>query len=150
MSAVNQIPAALRPMGEWPLLRRLSVLALAVLMVTMVPLLPPGPGQVASWAVGLTLALAFLMLDVLGLARRWLAQRALVQLHALLAEDATPCIATDDLGQVVYRNRAAAARFGEAEVTLAASLGDVVAHPSAVLYRLQGRARRSAMGARMW
>jgi two-component system, cell cycle sensor histidine kinase and response regulator CckA len=59
----------------------------------------------------------------------------------LVARDATPCFATDDVGQIIYQNQAAEVRFGKRDgATLVAALGDHFAQPGAVLYRLQNRA----------
>ncbi|MDR5651587.1 ATP-binding response regulator [Ruixingdingia sedimenti] len=82
---------------------------------------------------------------ILRAARALAARRARVfaaRAGAVVAEDAAPCFTTDADGQVLYRNRAAVARFGAGGggQTLVAALGDVFAHPSAVLYRLQSRA----------
>jgi two-component system cell cycle sensor histidine kinase/response regulator CckA len=55
--------------------------------------------------------------------------------------DATPCLTTDDIGQITWRNHAAEERFrGRAADTLAALLADQFANPGAVVFRLQSRA----------
>ena len=121
--------------------RRLPVLVLAVLLVAVGALVPAGMPRLMVWSVAATLAFAVMLMDLsarLGAVRR---RRHAARLHALVAEDAAPCFASDDAGQVLYRNAAAGARFGRGDAqTLAATLGDVFAHPSAVLYRLQSRA----------
>ena len=57
----------------------------------------------------------------------WVAQtardRLAAQLMVLVGEDAAPCFSTDDLGQVLFSNDAAKARFGDnAAATLVAVL----------------------------
>ncbi|MCB6177233.1 response regulator [Rhodobacter sp. Har01] len=63
------------------------------------------------------------------------------QLTTLVGEDAAPCFSTDELGQILYRNVAAQARFGDnPTATLVGVLHEQFASPSAVLFRLQTRA----------
>ena len=64
----------------------------------------------------------------------------------LVAGDATPYFTTDATGQVIYRNAAADAAFGPDAASLVAVLGDQIASPSAVLFRLQGRAEVEGVG----
>ncbi|VDC30850.1 ATP-binding protein [Pseudogemmobacter humi] len=89
------------------------------------------------------LALVMVTLALWGLARlaRREDEQLFARLSALVGEDAAPCFTTDALGQILYRNRAAQARFGDTPaVTLAAQLHEQIASPSAVMYRLQTRA----------
>src|SRR5690606_15118770 len=63
------------------------------------------------------------------------------RLSLLIGEDVAPCFSTDIMGQILFCNRAAIARFGEqTPATLAAQLHEQIASPSAVMYRLQSRA----------
>jgi len=92
------------------------------------------------------LALIGLTILVRGLA--WLDRRREMrheaQLSLLVGEDAAPCFTTDELGQVLYRNASAMARFGEAAAaTLVSVLHEQFASPSNVLFRLQSRAANS-------
>lgn len=88
--------------------------------------------------------LALAALTVLRLAvTRWgpaLRARSGRRMLSLVENDATPCFATDSLGEVTYRNAAAEARFGPSAGTLTAALGNLFALPGAVLFRLQTRA----------
>jgi two-component system cell cycle sensor histidine kinase/response regulator CckA len=60
--------------------------------------------------------------------------------------DATPCLTTDDIGQIVWMNVSAEDRFRDRRApnglppTLPALLGDMFANPGAVVFRLQSRA----------
>ena len=59
----------------------------------------------------------------------------------LVHDDPAPCFATNPEGEVVFRNLAADERFNQPnQRSLTATLGDVFAHPAAVLFRLQSRA----------
>lgn len=105
--------------------------------------LPKFDLQMMAWGAALTTGLTALFLmfrDRL----LWVRQiQAASKLQSLLAEDSTPCFTTNGAGDILFRNRAAEMRFGRrgSDVLLTA-LGGVFAHPSAVLYRLQGRASR--------
>ena len=121
--------------------RRLPVLAAALALVVAGLLVAPGTLRLTLWAVAATLAFSVALLWVaLPLGDRMRRHHAR-RLHALVADDAAPCFASDDEGQVLYRNKAAMARFGRGDArTVLATLGDVFAHPSSVMYRLQSRA----------
>lgn len=121
--------------------RRLPVLGASVVLALAGLLAPPGMARLSLWSVAATLAFAVVLLDLWGRLSDYLRKHQAARLHGLVANDATPCFASDDNGLVLFRNRAAATRFGRADTqTLVAALGDVFAHPSAVLYRLQSRA----------
>ncbi len=67
-------------------------------------------------------------------------------LDEFIAHDATPSVSTDADGQILHLNAAARERFGAGDsATLVALLGDHVAAPAAMIYRLQNRA--GAVGA---
>ncbi|WP_225026207.1 hybrid sensor histidine kinase/response regulator [Xinfangfangia pollutisoli] len=90
---------------------------------------------------GLALALVALALRLVALSDRRREARLGAQLQSLVGDDASPCFTTDELGQILYRNAAAQARFGEtASATLVGALHEQFASPSAVLFRLQSRA----------
>ncbi|MCU0901847.1 MAG: ATP-binding protein [Cypionkella sp.] len=60
---------------------------------------------------------------------------------SLVGEDAAPCFATNDIGQIVYQNAVAVERFGDRDAaTLVSVLKSHFTTPEAVLYRLQNRA----------
>jgi len=62
-------------------------------------------------------------------------------MQRIVGDDAAPCFTTDELGVVLFRNTAASIRFGAHPAeTLAAHLGEQVASPAAILFRLQSRA----------
>lgn len=59
----------------------------------------------------------------------------------LVGQDAAPCFATNDIGQIVYQNAVATERFGDKDAaTLVSVLKSHFTTPEAVLYRLQNRA----------
>jgi two-component system cell cycle sensor histidine kinase/response regulator CckA len=121
--------------------RLLPLLALAALLAVAALAAGAGMARVGLVAGALTLVLIAAGLRLAawhaGRAERDLART----MQALLADDAAPCFSTDPDGAVLYRNAAAAARFSGGDGrTLVATLADVFAHPSAVLYRLQSRA----------
>jgi len=121
--------------------RRLPILGVAVGLAGVGLLAPEGMARLAVWSVSGTLAFAVVLLDLSARVADGLRRRHAARLHALVSDDAAPCFASDDTGRVLYRNRAADTRFGRGDAqTLVATLGDVFAHPSAVLYRLQSRA----------
>ncbi len=101
-----------------------------------------------SWAVQVSLVLVGLVLVGVAVAVRVLSRldrrretRLAAQLMVLVGEDAAPCFSTDEMGQILFRNAAAMARFGEnATETLVGTLHEQFASPSAVLFRLQSRA----------
>jgi len=97
--------------------------------------------QITLVVVGLSLiGIALIVRGLVWLARRREARLA-AQLLALVGEDAAPCFSTDDLGQLLFSNAAAKARFGNnSAATLVAVLHEQFASPSAVLFRLQLRA----------
>jgi len=93
-------------------------------------------------AAGVTLLLVALMMVLR--ARVQTGARALASqlLAGFIEKDAAPSFVTDADGAVHARNDAALARFsGTQSDTLAGTLRAIFANPSAVLYRLQARAR---------
>lgn len=131
-------PDHLRPHLQW-----LPVVGFASLIGVLGFYLPKPDLQMMAWGAALTTGVTavFLMFRDQILWARQL--HAASKLQSLLAEDSTPCFTTNGAGEILFRNRAAEMRFGRrgSDVLLTA-LGGVFAHPSAVLYRLQGRAAR--------
>ena len=119
------------------------LLALALAAAAGGLLAGPGLVQLGLFASGGTIAMTVLFLVLAGrLAARRRSRRA-AEVGRIVAEDAAPCFTTDGEGAILYRNKAAEARFERgAAGTLAGTLGDIFAHPAAVLYRLQSRALR--------
>lgn len=123
---------------------RLAVIAaMAVGFVAIARFLAPdGLWSLALLAVGGTLGCAALLtLARMGLDRR---RRGIAEvvLQRLIAHDVVPSFVADADGEVHVRNPAAEARYaGDEAATLAGALRGIFANPSAVLFRLQGRAR---------
>ncbi|CRL11319.1 ATP-binding protein [Phaeobacter italicus] len=120
----------------------------AVLVLSAMVITAPWVLNTPEWitrgliAVGLTLvAVALLMLIQ---ARTRLKARAMATelLTGFIDKDATPTFVTDEDGVVHASNGAAAKRFEDGDTeTLAGTMRSILANPSAVLFRLQSRAR---------
>ncbi|MHA6261943.1 two-component system sensor histidine kinase NtrB [Arenibacterium sp. CAU 1754] len=123
--------------------RLLAIVVLAVGMFVIAWLfLPAGLLSKVAVVIGLTLVLvaAGLVLRT----RMQLRARDIATglLGGFIEKDSTPSFVTDEDGAVHARNSAAATRFSDAtSETLAGTLRSVFANPSAVLYRLQCRAK---------
>ena len=62
-------------------------------------------------------------------------------LFDMFGQDAAPCFATNDIGEIIYQNEVAKERFGDRDAaTLVSVLKSHFTAPEAVLYRLQNRA----------
>ncbi len=93
-------------------------------------------------AVGLTLLAVALLLLFQARLRINARAMAVELLTGFFEKDATPSFVTDDDGAIHACNQAAQTRFQDSERdTLAGTLRSVLANPSAVLFRLQSRAR---------
>ena len=93
-------------------------------------------------AVGLTLLAVAILMIVQARLRMNARAMAVELLTGFIEKDATPSFVTDDDGCIHACNLAAQNRFHDAEKeTLAGTLRSVLANPSAVLFRLQSRAR---------
>lgn len=93
-------------------------------------------------AVGLTLLAVAMLMAIQARLRMNARAMAVELLTGFIEKDATPSFVTDDDGRIHACNQAAQTRFQEAErETLAGTLRSVLANPSAVLFRLQSRAR---------
>lgn len=96
--------------------------------------------RAAAGSVALTLCFVILGLKL----RQWLqgrnAQQLRRSLHTVTDPDPTPCLLTDQMGVILFQNKAAKSRFPDA---LGTSLGQALqlhfASPSAVVFRLQSR-----------
>ncbi len=141
MSLVSPVPALTGTGLSRVLARRLPVLLVALVLVLAGALREPGPLRLALWALAATLAFSVVLVWFAVPAEAWWRRRKAARVHALVSEDAAPCFASDEGGQVLFRNRAADTRFGRGGAqTVLATLGDMFAHPSSVMYRLQSRA----------
>ncbi|NRB18622.1 MAG: response regulator [Rhodobacteraceae bacterium] len=93
-------------------------------------------------AVGLTLVAVAVLMALQTRLRLRARAMATDLLTGFIEKDASPSFVADDDGIIHARNAAAARRFADAEKeTLAGTLRAVLANPSAVLFRLQSRAR---------
>lgn len=121
---------------------RQRVLLAAALGAATLALVSDAPGtRWPALAAALTLILILLVLSGARVLVHWQDRRQERALCRLMQNDATPCLTTDALGEVHWRNAAAEARFGAAGVlTLTGLLNDHFANPGAVLFRLQRRA----------
>ncbi len=127
--------ADLRP-GPAPVLPlALAVAAMALGVVAPDPALAQGLLTAAAVLFGGTIAMA-----VLRMSRVVRDQTRTGLLTALLAEDDTPAVLSDDMGAVMFANSAAVQRFGAGKATLSDILRALVAQPGALVFRLQSRA----------
>ncbi len=134
LRAVMTTARGLSPRAAWLAIAGILSLGLALLAGSgALRLTLAGAGlTLVLLAAGLTLAMRF---------DRRREERLGQSLAALVGEDAAPCFTTDEIGQILFRNGAAAARFGEdPATTLVGVLHEQFASPSAVLFRLQSRA----------
>ncbi|MDP5216137.1 ATP-binding protein [Ruegeria sp. 2205SS24-7] len=101
------------------------------------------------WPVPMIFAGAGASVLLVGILSLWVSHgqgradhKAMEIFAGFIEKDAAPSFITDDEGEVLARNSAAAVRFsGTREQTFAAELRSVFANPDAVIYRLQCRAR---------
>lgn len=100
------------------------------------------PIRHALIASGGTLSLLALSFSIVGLKTGERRPQAREEVLAIIDKDAVPTFLTDEEGEIQARNSAASVRFsGGNDPTLAATLRSIFGNPSAVLYRLQCRAR---------
>ncbi|MVO14485.1 ATP-binding protein [Parasedimentitalea huanghaiensis] len=123
---------------------RLAATVLLAIMMVSASWLFGWPDWVARGliAVGLTLVAVAAMMAAQARLRIRARAMATDLLTGFIEKDASPSFVADDDGVIHARNPAAAKRFADAEKeTLAGTLRAVLANPSAVLFRLQSRAR---------
>jgi two-component system cell cycle sensor histidine kinase/response regulator CckA len=119
----------------WPLL------VIAVAAAALAILANNESTRIVAALVATTLSLLTLFLRGAASVRARALRRDDRMLVDIVARDVSACFLTDALGQVIYRNDAAATRFGGADQdTLTNLLAEHFASPGAVLYRLQTRA----------
>ncbi len=144
MSGQRRFSGARAALPSVPLLIVAGALALAGSLLA-----PAGPYRAVIVATGVTL----IALAALIRLHRWYAclgeRRLHERLHAVTADDPTPCIATDDEGRVRHQNGAARARFGHREgEPVTKALGGIVASPGALLPQIQAAAIRTGHAVR--
>lgn len=104
-----------------------------------------GPGGLLSQgsiAAGVTVFLVTGLILIRDRFSKGSRDTAIATLAGFIEKDAAPSFVTDEEGAVLTRNTAAGVRFSDSQSeTLAGTLRMVFANPSAVLYRLQCRAR---------
>ncbi|OBY27346.1 ATP-binding response regulator [Leisingera sp. JC1] len=123
---------------------RLAATLLLAVMLMAAPWILPLPHWMGRGfvMVGLTLAAVAALLVVQTRTRLNARAMAAELLTGFIEKDATPSFVTDGDGMIHACNGAAVKRFEDAgRETLAGSLRSILANPSAVLYRLQSRAR---------
>ncbi len=113
----------------------------AAILAMLAVLLPDMAMRLAAGVAAGTLLVLMVAIKLMsGIAQRP-ARRMDKALFDLVGLDASPCFATNDIGQITYQNAVAVERFGERdEATLVSVLKTHFTSPEAVLYRLQNRA----------
>ena len=119
------------------------LLGAALAAATVFALSPEPVMRMVAGLVGLTLVALILTLKAITLFASRAERAGARAMTRLVGQDATPCFATDTLGQIHFRNAAALSRFGQDSVTLMAALNDHFASPASVLFRLQSRAAQN-------
>ncbi len=105
--------------------------------------MPVGLASQTMLAGAATLLAVSVIFSVRNIANRGLEPGEGVALAAVIERDAAPGFVADEDGMIRVRNAAAKTRFTDTESeTLAGTLRIMFANPSAVIYRLQCRARR--------
>lgn len=117
------------------------VLAAACICLSLL-LLPEGLISDAFIAAGVTLICVCGLVAAQHYFQNRIRDAMLHSLSDFIEKDATPSFITDEEGLVLVQNMASASRFQETQSeTLAGVLRTIFANPSAILYRLQCRAR---------
>ena len=95
-----------------------------------------------AYAAGGTLTFTVIFMALRSIFQRRISTMAIRILDGFIEKDAAPSFVTDADGQIRARNQAAADQFADShDSTLPGALRRLFANPSAVLYRLQCRAR---------
>ena len=104
--------------------------------------LPAGLMSQGAFAAGTTIACVAAVMFVRASGRQRARGKAISVLAGFIDKDAAPSFVTDGEGEILTSNAAASTRFVDSKSdTLAGTLRMIFANPSAVLYRLQCRAR---------
>ncbi len=103
--------------------------------------------RLAAGIAALTFLFLIFGLRIMTFASGRAEQRRQANLVTLVGQDATPCYMTDQMGQILFQNDSAVARFNAgAGDTLISTLSQQFASPAAVLFRLQNRAAHAGAG----
>jgi two-component system, cell cycle sensor histidine kinase and response regulator CckA len=121
--------------------RALVLGGMAVILAMLAFLLTDPALRIAAGMAAGTLVALLVMIKALSAMARRPARQKEKAFFDLVGLDASPCFATDDIGQIIYQNATAVERFGDRDAaTLVSVLKTHFAAPEAVLYRLQNRA----------
>jgi len=134
---------------ETPEQARLVATFVLSLLLVVLPWLLPLPDWIgrALVAVGLTLGGVAALIFVQTRMRQGARAMASELLSGFIDKDASPSFVTDDEGLIHACNTAAMKRFeGTESETISGTLRSVLANPSAVLFRLQSRAKLEGSG----
>jgi two-component system cell cycle sensor histidine kinase/response regulator CckA len=130
-----------QPIGRLDGKRHWVLLLLAMVFAGMAFSVDGRLYQISAALVATTLSLLTIFLRFDAALRARLINRADRRIVDIVSRDVAACFLTDSLGQMIYRNEAAVARFGGLnEDALSGLLAEHFASPGAVLYRLQTRA----------
>lgn len=123
--------------------RIIAVILLAVAMgVVSLLLMPQGLAQQGVLVAAISLGVVACALEIRARVKMSARDIATDLLNGFIEKDSAPSFVTDEDGMVHARNSAAVTRFADTDSeTLAGTLRSVFANPSAVLYRLQCRAK---------
>ena len=114
---------------------------MAMILAVLAFLLTDTGLRIAALMAAGTLAALLVIIKVFAQMAKRPARKKDAAFFDLVGLDASPCFATDDIGQIVYQNETAVERFGNHDTaTLVSVLKSHFASPEAVLYRLQNRA----------
>lgn len=121
----------------------LLLFASAIVALLLAIVAPDRRMALTAIVVGMTLLAVVAAVRILARFGQRQAGHRIGILRDVVGRDAAPGFATNAQGEILYRNGAAAQRFGASSETLVAALHDHFASPAAVLYRLQTRAAQS-------
>ena len=125
----------------------LWLLAAAIGCVVVVMATGQPVTRLAAGSAGLTFVFLIFGMRAVAFVAGQAARRRQAHLVTLVGQDATPCYMTDQMGQILFQNESAVARFNSgAGDTLIGTLSQQFASPAAVLFRLQNRAAHAGAG----
>lgn len=129
----------------WSMAQRLWVLpVLGTILVVLGVIAPSEVVSAGASAAGATLIAVSVLLRGGETLSRWRRNRALGAISDFVANDAVPCLITDEDGALRLHNEAAERLFGaDVQETLGAALRSTLANPAAVIGRLRDRALAS-------